>query len=92
LINSLVEVTVGARLSQLSKAQVEEVAALLPNVRLLPIWITTKGDQDKTTSLKTLEKTDFFTGEIDRRQLSGEFRISIHSAKDLPSPSILDLK
>ncbi|MCE5317947.1 MAG: uroporphyrinogen-III synthase, partial [Parachlamydia sp.] len=44
------------------------------------------GDKDKTTSLRTLEKTDFFTKEIDTMLLSGECRIGIHSAKDLPEP------
>ena len=42
--------------------------------------------KDLKTSLRTLEKTDFFTKEIDALQLSGHCRISIHSAKDLPEP------
>jgi hydroxymethylbilane synthase len=90
LTSSLTELLVGARASRLSKAQVEEVyrevMQFIPHLRFTPIWITTTGDCDKTTSLKNLEKTNFFTDEIDRRQLAGEFRISIHSAKDLPDP------
>ena len=46
----------------------------------------TTGDKDQKTSLRTLEKTDFFTKEIDELQLAGGCRISIHSAKDLPDP------
>lgn len=86
MTSSLTEITVGARGSRLSKAQVEEVAQFFPHIKFTPVWITTKGDVDKTTSLKSLDKTNFFTDEIDSRQLSGEFRISIHSAKDLPDP------
>lgn len=87
----LTNITVGARGSRLSKAQVEEVYQELiqhhPHVQFTPIWVTTNtGDLDKTTSLRHLEKTNFFTDEIDARQIKGEFRISIHSAKDLPDP------
>lgn len=92
MTNSLVEISVGARGSRLSKAQVEEVAELFPHIKFIPTWINTTGDQDKTTSFKTLEKTNFFTDEIDARQIRGEFRISIHSAKDLPHPIHPDLE
>jgi len=78
-------ITVGSRGSPLAKAQVCEVEKLL-NISFHPIWIETQGDCDKKTSLRTLDKTNFFTDEIDRRQVAGEFRISIHSAKDLPDP------
>ncbi len=96
LTTSFLDITVGARGSLLSKAQVEEVYQeihrFFPEIKFHPIWITTKGDQDKTTSLKTLERTNFFTDEIDRRQAAGEFRISVHSAKDLPQPLHPDLE
>ncbi len=64
----------------------QEIVRFFPEIKFHPIWITTKGDRDKITSLKTLDKTNFFTDEIDQRQAAGEFRISIHSAKDLPYP------
>ncbi len=90
MTKSSLEITVGARGSRLSKAQVEEVyqeiKLFFPEIRFVPTWIPTRGDQDKKTSLKTLEKTNFFTDEVDRRQVAGEFQISIHSAKDLPDP------
>lgn len=83
-------VTVGARESALSRAQVEEVQSALarfhPNIRFSTCWFRTLGDLDLLTSLRDMEKTDFFTQEIDRRQLAGEFQISVHSAKDLPDP------
>lgn len=83
-------IEIGARSSPLSKAQAEEVLqelrAFHPQVVFHPIWVETTGDKDQKTSLRTLEKTDFFTKEIDELQLSGGCRISIHSAKDLPDP------
>ncbi|MGH2639615.1 MAG: hydroxymethylbilane synthase [Rhabdochlamydiaceae bacterium] len=96
MTSCLVDISVGARASCLSRAQVDEVyqeiARHFSHIRFHPIWVITKGDRDKTTSLKTLEKTNFFTDEIDMRQLKGEFRISIHSAKDLPDPLHPDLE
>jgi hydroxymethylbilane synthase len=84
------EITVGARGSELSRAQILEVHHELlqhhPHIQFKPTWITTMGDKDKQTSLRDLDKTDFFTREVDELQLKGEFRISIHSAKDLPEP------
>lgn len=95
-VSSYLEIVVGARGSQLSQAQVLEVHQELslhhPQIRFYPIWVTTQGDRDKTTSLRLLDKTDFFTREVDERQLKGEFRIAIHSAKDLPDPLAHGLK
>jgi hydroxymethylbilane synthase len=50
------------------------------------MWVTTIGDRDQTTSLRSLDKTDFFTKEVDALVLSGQVRLGIHSAKDLPDP------
>lgn len=86
--NCYLDISVGARGSALSQKQIWEVHRELthyhPHVHFHPTWVTTYGDQDRVTSLRLLEKTDFFTREIDLRQLQGEFRIAIHSAKDLP--------
>jgi hydroxymethylbilane synthase len=79
-------IKVGARASNLSKRQVEEAQAEYPHVLFEPIYMKTVGDLDRTTSLRTLGKTDFFTREIDEMLLRGECRIAIHSAKDLPEP------
>ena len=87
---SVCNLSVGARSSLLSKAQLKEVEEELrvfhPQVEFVPSWLETTGDLDLKTSLRTLGKTDFFTREIDQMQLSGRCRISIHSAKDLPEP------
>lgn len=87
---SCFKIRVGARSSPLSKKQLEEVHAELvqfhPQVVFEPLFVETVGDLDQKTSLRTLDKTDFFTRDIDLMQLKGECRIAIHSAKDLPDP------
>lgn len=86
----LFEITVGARDSLLSRKQVEEVYIEVikkyPEVVFHPIYVNTMGDCDKNTSLRGLDKTDFFTREIDQMLLKKECRIAIHSAKDIPDP------
>ena len=83
-------VKIGARDSQLSRAQVDEIfqelKAFHPDVQFEPMWLKTTGDHDLKTSLRMLDKTDFFTKELDEKLLAGEIDIAIHSAKDLPEP------
>ncbi len=90
MLLSVKEIRVGARSSPLSRAQVEEVLSLLqkhqPDVCFSPQWFETSGDLDLKTSLIHLEKTNFFTKEIDDAVIRGICRIGIHSAKDLPDP------
>jgi hydroxymethylbilane synthase len=92
---SVKEIVVGARGSALSQLQVEEVYALLQkhvsDIVFVKRWFQTQGDLDQHTSLTSLEKTDFFTKEIDEAVLQGDCRIAIHSAKDLPDPLRLGL-
>ncbi|MCP5469462.1 MAG: hydroxymethylbilane synthase [Chlamydiales bacterium] len=78
-------IKIGARSSLLSRKQVEEVFNEL-QVPYEPIWIETTGDRDLKSSLRTLDKTNFFTKELDEGLLAGEFRVAVHSAKDLPDP------
>jgi hydroxymethylbilane synthase len=83
-------IRVGSRSSPLALVQVQEVMSELkrhhPHISFELVSVDTCGDKDRTTSLRTLDKTDFFTREIDRMQLEHQCRISIHSAKDLPEP------
>lgn len=89
-MHSPFRITVGARSSPLSQVQVKEIEKEIqchfPEVQLDPILLETTGDKDKITPLKNVTQSDFFTKEIDELQLQGRFRISIHSAKDLPKP------
>ncbi|NGX51637.1 MAG: Porphobilinogen deaminase [Chlamydiae bacterium] len=90
------KIVVGARGSKLSVRQVEELFEALkahaPEVEFESVWVTTRGDRDQAASLRGLEKSDFFTREIDQMQLEGRCQISIHSAKDLPQPLPRGLK
>lgn len=76
---------VAARNSPLSRAQVIEIEQEL-GVALDPIFVETHGDKDLVQSLRGLDKTDFFTREVDALVLDGTARIAIHAAKDLPDP------
>lgn len=76
---------IGARSSPLSRAQVEEVRNEL-RLEFEVVWVETMGDRDKITSLKGMEKTNFFTKELDEMVMTGEIDAAIHSAKDLPDP------
>lgn len=82
------EISVAARSSPLSISQAYEVLALIqkihPDVEFKPHFLKSHGDIDLTASLRTLDKTDFFTREIDALVLDQTCRIAIHSAKDLP--------
>lgn len=84
------KIVAGARSSPLSRKQLieilEEIRPHHPDLVLEPIWLETKGDKDKKTSLRSMGKTDFFTAELDEMLLEGKIRIAIHSAKDLPDP------
>jgi hydroxymethylbilane synthase len=79
-------INTGARSSPLSRAQVEEIASAMPAIDFQMHWVETTGDKDLVTSLRGLEKTDFFTRELDEMVLQKKVRIAIHSAKDLPDP------
>lgn len=83
-------IKVGARASPLSRVQVQEVLNELlqhrSDIEFDNIFLETFGDIDRTTSLRTLGKTDFFTREVDNLLLNNVCRIGIHSAKDLPDP------
>lgn len=79
------KIKVGARGSKLSRCQVKEVMEELEG-EYACTWIETRGDRDLNASLGPMDKTDFFTREIDQKVLSGEIDVAIHSAKDLPDP------
>lgn len=91
------KVRIGARPSPLSRAQVNEVLQALrafhPEIEFDPVWVETVGDRDLKTSLRLMERSNFFTKEIDEQLLKGEFSVAIHSAKDLPEtiPSLFQI-
>lgn len=83
-------ISVGARSSPLSRAQVQEILKALrsfyPSIEFTISYFDTIGDLDQKTSLRDLDKTNFFTKEIDEAILQKKCQIGIHSAKDLPDP------
>jgi hydroxymethylbilane synthase len=86
----------GARSSPLSQVQLREVLNELrlyyPHVNFEPLLVLTTGDKCLNVSLRSLNKTNFFTKEIDEFLLTGKCRIGIHSAKDLPEPIPFNLQ
>lgn len=90
-VSSLMKIKVGARGSKLSKRQVKEVMEGL-EVEYEVEFVETVGDRNLKSSLGPMDKTDFFTREIDEKVLRGECDVGIHSAKDLPVPLPKGLK
>lgn len=82
------KISVAARASPLSVSQAYEVRALIqkthPEIEFETHFLKSHGDIDLSTSLRALDKTDFFTREIDALVLNKTCQIAIHSAKDLP--------
>lgn len=83
-------IQVGTRNSPLALEQCREVLDEMrrdhPDLDFDLIETETTGDLDRATSLRALDKCDFFTKEIDAMLLEEKCRIAIHSAKDLPEP------
>lgn len=84
------KIRVCARDSKLSQTQVVEIYKSLQNFYPEVVFdlsiLKTKGDIDLKTSLTHMDKTDFFTKELDELILEKKVDIAIHSAKDLPDP------
>lgn len=89
-------IKIAARDSLLSRAQVQEVFLELkefcPDVHFETLFMKTTGDLHLNVSLIGLEKTDFFTQELDDAVLKQICDVAIHSAKDLPEPLPKGLK
>jgi len=83
-----VKITIAARDSNLSKAQVKEIVNKLKKIASTIsfdfLFLKSSGDLDLKTSLRVLGKTDFFTKEVDQSLFSRRARVAVHSAKDLP--------
>lgn len=77
---------IGSRSSNLARIQTQEIISLLGPISFEYEFIrfSTKGDEDKITSLTLNPGDDFFTNTLDQALLNKEIDIAIHSAKDLP--------
>lgn len=89
-LNIVGPIVIASRTSPLARAQVEEFKEEIlkhhPSLAFATVFLETTGDKDQQTSLRTLDKTDFFTKELDYLLLQGKCRVVVHSAKDLPDP------
>ncbi len=90
VFSSVKHLIVAGRDSNLSKKQIEEVQNELqcfhPEITFERLLVKSTGDLHLEVSLRTLDKTDFFTKEIDNLLLDNQCRVAMHSAKDLPEP------
>jgi hydroxymethylbilane synthase len=79
---------IGSRGSQLALTQSRMMAAEIGKVTGEEpeiVIVKTTGDADQTSRLASFGGAGAFTMEIDVRQRAGDFEISVHSLKDLPT-------
>ncbi len=90
MLPSFCKLIIAVRSSPLSRAQFAEFASFFyrkfPEISLEPLFLQTKGDKDKKTSLRAMGKTNFFTEELDNLVLEKKCEGALHSAKDVPCP------
>lgn len=81
-------IRIGARGSNLSRRQVEEVRAALstshPGVSVEVEFFLTTGDKQLETPLPLIGGKGVFTSEIEAALLEGRIDLAVHSLKDLP--------
>jgi len=87
MTNSQINLSVGARSSQLSLAQTKgalgKLQSLLPSLHCDIIPYSSPGDRDKSSDLRN-SAPDFFTRDLDNDIINKKIDCAIHSAKDLP--------
>ena len=85
---------VGSRGSRLALVQTQDaldkLGALFPDIGFEVVPVTTPGDRDLKTDLRT-SPGDFFTLDLDTALREGRIDLAVHSAKDLPDPVPADL-
>lgn len=75
---------IGTRGSKLALWQAHEVMRRLDEPTSLVI-VKTEGDQKQDIALQGGSTTGFFTKDIERRLITGEIDVAVHSLKDLPT-------
>ena len=87
------KIRVIARVSRLSRLQVEEVFKNFPELAYEIKYLESYGDKNQQISLLNGEApADIFTRELDDAIRQGDADIAIHSAKDLPYPLPEDIE
>ncbi len=77
-------IRIATRGSALARWQAERVMSRL-GVPAELVVVTTRGDQDRTSSIHALGGTGVFVKEVQEAVLRGEADLAVHSAKDLPA-------
>lgn len=81
-------IRIGSRKSKLALAQAHWVARELKskdkNIETELVGITTQGDRDAQSSLKTIGGKGVFVKEIEEALLKNEIDLAVHSLKDVP--------
>lgn len=83
------KLTIATRTSPLALRQAHIVKDLLlqhyPSIDVVFLEITTAGDIDQTTPLSAFGNTGVFVKGLERKLLSGEADLAVHSLKDVPA-------
>ncbi|MYE06207.1 MAG: hydroxymethylbilane synthase [Chloroflexi bacterium] len=81
----------GGRASKLSLVQAELAAEALRAVGIETefVPVSTQGDRDQTSSLRTIGGQGVFVRAVESALLDGEIDVAVHSAKDVP-PTIAE--
>jgi len=82
------EIKIGTRGSKLAVWQAEyvreELQKIVPEMKIEIIKIATKGDKILNAPLSRIGGKGLFTKEIEKKLMSGEIDIAVHSLKDMP--------
>ncbi len=82
-------IRVGTRSSDLAKKQaelaVDAIESAHPQVTCELVLLSTRGDEDQSTPLWSMNGTGAFTKRLEEALLAREVDIAVHSAKDLPA-------
>ena len=69
----------------------EYLLGKFPGLSIELLEVTTRGDVDQTTPLSAFGNTGVFVKGLEKKLLSGEADIAVHSLKDVPSDAHSDL-
>lgn len=82
-------IRLATRGSTLALAQVELATAALraaqPDIEVAIVEVSTRGDQDRETSLRLLGGQGIFVGAVREAVLDGRADVAVHSLKDVPT-------
>lgn len=82
-------INIGSRASQLARTQAQGIAEMLrqahPGLDARLRIVSTHGDRDRVTSLRSLGATGVFTKELEIELFEGTIDLAVHSLKDVPT-------